>query len=209
MARTQTAPTAERATASIVSFGYDGAALFDGQPAVTIIANAQASVSGMSSVIGGELRRAHGVIVVYARWLPDAAVVRLQTARAALSVNAVALVGVDLPPLAGGVLSTLAIAVQPHLAHAGELVGAIPRIVDELVVAAWLRGVTGLRQPSPSMAQHVMSPLWDKALPFSYSPRRSSGGSTPNSPCRSRLPTSCRRWSSAIMTATWIGSRTP
>ncbi len=143
---------------AVVAFGYELTGLFDGQQLVSVMLDASTDddVPALVKTLRAAARRAPHVIVIYAEWLDAGALRRLQTARAALDTSRVALVGSDLPPLAGSVLAVLCAALAPQV-HVGRLVGGLPRVANELVVIGWLRSVSGLKRPSPSMVQHAAS----------------------------------------------------
>jgi hypothetical protein len=144
---------------AIVSVGFELPGLFDGQTAVTVVRDVpdDDAVAGLVDVLAAALGRARHVIVVHAEWLHPDVLRRLHTARIALDTDSVALVGCDLPPLAGGVLAATGAALATRVRSAGALAAALPAVGRELVVLAWLRSVSGLRRPSPSMAQHAAS----------------------------------------------------
>lgn len=152
------ASTAPRDEVAVLAFGYEPAPLFADPGWVTTVPDAaDAGLPDLVLALRAALAGARRVVVIHADWLADDALARMQTARAALDTRRVALVSSDLPPLAGGVLCAVAGAIAPRLIHAGRLVGAIPSIAAELVVAAWLRRVSGLKRPQPSMLQHAAS----------------------------------------------------
>jgi len=151
-----TASTAPPNEVAVLAFGYEPAPVFGDLPPVTTVPDA-AGLPELVLALQAALAGARRVVVLYADWLADDALALMQTARAALDTKRVALVGSDLPPLAGGVLSAVAGAIAPSLIDAGRLVGAIPAISGELVVIAWLRRVSGLKRPQPSVVQHAAS----------------------------------------------------
>lgn len=152
------ASTAPLDEVAVVAFGYEPAALFADPGSLTTVPDAaDATLPDLVDALRTALDGARRVVVIHADWLADDALARMQTARAALDTRRVALVASDLPPLAGDVLCSVAGTIAPRMIHAGRLVGAIPSVAAELVVLAWLRRVSGLKRPPPSMLQHAAS----------------------------------------------------
>lgn len=95
---------------------------------------------------------------------------RLALARALADVPRVVTYPSRLPPLAAGVLAALSAELAPHLASAGLSVAALPHLEGELTVLAWLGSVARLREPGPSLRQHLRSWLPRAAFLASYRP---------------------------------------
>jgi len=150
-----TAPT-------VVSIGYDPGQLAAGgaNEAVTFPrAPSREDLEPMLEGLRGALARSEHALVIYPAWLAEPALRRLQTIHAVLGAERIAVHRSALPPLAGGVLCELAGALGERLGSTGELVGALPALERRLIVAAWAGTVTRLRDPAPSILQHLLS-LW-------------------------------------------------
>lgn len=101
---------------------------------------------------------AHGhAVAIYPAWSAEPARRRLETVRSALATDRLALYATDLPPLAGAVLTAMADAVLEVVGSAGALVGLLPALERQLLGVTWLARVSGLRQPAPTVWQHLMS----------------------------------------------------
>lgn len=146
---------------AVLSVGYDLACLLERAPAVRTFPDAldRDDLDAATEAIGAALARSGHALVIYPEWLEEPTLRRLETIRAALSTDRLALHGSALPPLAGGVLCNLASALGEHLIQPGQLAAAMGALQRTLVVAAWLGSLSGLKQPSPSLLQHVVS-LW-------------------------------------------------
>lgn len=153
--RTGTAP-------AVVSIGYDLRRLTgDGAADVLTFPRAPGrdDLDPMLDALRGVLAHSEHALVIYPQWLAEPALQRLQTVHAALGAERIAVHASALPPLAGGVLCALASALGGRVGSTGELVGVLPALEQRLVVAAWAGSVTRLRQPAPSILQHLVS-LW-------------------------------------------------
>lgn len=150
---TEAPPTA------VVSVGYDVPQLLEGAPAVPTFLEAldRDDLDSATETIGAALQRSGHALVVYPAWLGEPTLRRLETVRAALATDRLALHGSALPPLAGGVLCHLASALAAQFTRPGQLVAALGDLERDLVVVAWLGSVTGLREPAPSVLQHLGS----------------------------------------------------
>jgi hypothetical protein len=118
---------------------------------------AREDLDGAMKTVGAALRHSGHALIVYPQWIGEPTERRLETIRAALDTNRLALHASALPPLAGGVLCNLASALTAPLYRPGHLVGAIGDLERKLVIVAWLGSVSGLKQPSPSLLQHLGS----------------------------------------------------
>jgi len=114
-------------------------------------------LEGLVKLIHSETGEGHAVIAVYPSWWSEPALRRLQTVRAATDTNRVLLYASPLPPLAGSVLCTLAAAVAPHITAPGLLHAGLPLLERQILPVARLRKLGGLRQPAPSVWQHLLS----------------------------------------------------
>jgi hypothetical protein len=153
------ATRAEVPSIAVLSVGYDLPELLAGAPAVHVFPEAltRDDLDSATETIDAALRRSGHALVVYPEWLREPTLRRLETIRAALATDRLALHGSALPPLAGGVLCNLASALTAQLTRPGQLVAALGDLERELIVVSWLGTVTGLKQPSPSVWQHVGS----------------------------------------------------
>jgi hypothetical protein len=144
---------------AVLSVGFELTGLIDGQAPIGLLAEPldDAGTEEIVARLQEALRSARRVALLHPDWMSKDGLRRLETARAALDTHRIALVPTDLPPLAGGVLAALAGALLPYADQPGRLLGALPLASSELVVISWLRTVSSLRRPSPSMAQHARS----------------------------------------------------
>lgn len=109
------------------------------------------------------------VIVVNPTWFAPAARLRVEMAELILDRPRLAIHDTALPPLAAGVLASLAAAVAPELPSPGALVAALPQLERELLWFAWLRSVSGLDEPQPRLTQHASSYLpWTRFVVSSH-----------------------------------------
>lgn len=143
---------------AVLSVGYDLAALVAGAAPVQPFPEAleRDDLARATEAIAAALERSGHAVVVYPEWLAEPTRRRLETIRAVLATDRLALRGCALPPLAGGILCNLASALTVQLTP-GQLVAALDDLERELVVVAWLNSVTGLKRPAPSLLQHVGS----------------------------------------------------
>lgn len=148
----------EAPSTAILSIGYDLPQLFEGPPLHTFSdALDRDDLEGATAAIAAGLRGGAHALVVYPDWLAEPTLRRLETIRAVLATDRLALHRCALPPLAGGVLCNLASALAGQLTPAGQLVAALGDLERELIVVSWLSSVTGLKHPAPSLLQHVGS----------------------------------------------------
>ncbi len=150
---------AEAPSTAVLSVGYDLPQLLEGAPPVSTFPEAldRDDLDRAMETIDAALQRSGHALVIYPQWLREPTLRRLETIRAALATDGLALHDSALPPLAGGVLCNLASALAAELTLPGQLVAALGDLEHELVVVSWLGSVTGLRQPSPSLLQHLGS----------------------------------------------------
>ena len=97
------------------------------------------------------------VIAIVPEWFPPDALKRLETARALLDTGRVVIHVTPLPPLAATALASLVSSLGPRLPSAGLLGSALPGLEELLPTITWLGSVTGLKNPAPSLGQHVAS----------------------------------------------------
>ncbi len=144
---------------TIVAVGYEVERLFEGQERVIALPDqpARADLQAMTETVADALGRKEAVLAVYPAWQTEPAAQRLETVRACLDTDRVALLSCELPPLAGGVALALLAALAPHLSSPGQVVVALPVVESSLVVVSWLNSVAGLKRPSPSLLQHLQS----------------------------------------------------
>lgn len=98
------------------------------------------------------------VLLVYpsARSADVLPLVRL--ARLALPTHRVVAVPTALPPLAAGVLVDLVAELTERLdLDGGRAAALVPEIEGQLLVVGWVRSVTRLRRPEPTLVQHLLS----------------------------------------------------
>jgi len=114
-------------------------------------------LEGLVEVVTADLGEDRAVVAVYPSWWSEPALRRLQTVRAAVDSNRLLLYASPLPPLAGSVLCALAAAVAPHIGAPGLLHAGLPLLERQLLPVARLRKLGGLRQPAPSVWQHLLS----------------------------------------------------
>lgn len=166
---------ADAPSTAVLSVGYDLPALLEGAPAVHTFPEAleRDDVDGAAQVIDDALRESPYALVIYPQWLREPTLSRLETIRAALNTDRLALHGSTLPPLAGGVLCNLASAMTAQLTRSGQLVAALDDLTRKLVVVSWLGTVSGLKEPSPSVWQHLGSVSPRSAFAVVLQPERS------------------------------------
>jgi hypothetical protein len=100
------------------------------------------------------------VLAVYPRHRAAAVQPLLRTVRLVLRTHRLIGVPTGLPPLAAGVLVDLLAAVAGRLdLDPGRSAAALPMLADELIIGCWVRSVSRLRFPEPSLAQHLLSPV--------------------------------------------------
>lgn len=149
----------EAPSTAILSIGYDLPKLIADAPPVHTFCEAldRGDLEGATEAIAAGLRRSGHAVVIYPQWLAEPTLRRLETIRAVLATDRLALHACSLPPLAGGILCNLASALTAQLTPSGQLVAALGDLERELVVVAWLSSVSGLKQPAPSVLQHLGS----------------------------------------------------
>jgi hypothetical protein len=143
----------------VLVFGCKPERLLDSEQRIDAFLDAptQKQAPTMVDAVASGLEGGAGVIVLVPEWMPDEVMVRLDMTRAILDSDRVAVHRTALPPLAGAVLASLVSACGPHVPSAGLLASLLGELEAELHVITWLASVTGLSNPSPSLAQHVAS----------------------------------------------------
>jgi hypothetical protein len=146
---------------AVLGIGLELQALWPDAPAVTRLpvptGGGDEDLVALVDAFEAALADHRRAVVVLPEHTGEEAHRHLQTARALMDTERVAIVRPDLPPLAAGVATALAAATAPHLRGGAVLAQVFDQIAGELVVAAWLGRVSGLRRPSPSVGQHVRS----------------------------------------------------
>lgn len=117
-------------------------------------------------LVGGDLGEDGAVLVVYPSWWAEPALRRLQTVRSGLDASRMLLYPSPLPPLAGSVLCALAATVAPYTLP-GVLYAGLSLLERSVLPVARLRKVSGLREPAPSVWQHLLG--WFPATAFGVS----------------------------------------
>jgi hypothetical protein len=97
------------------------------------------------------------VIAIVPEWFAPDGLRRLQMARTLLDTDRVVIHITPLPPLAATALASVASSLGPRLPSAGLLGSALQGLEEQLPIITWLGSVTGLKQPAPSLGQHVSS----------------------------------------------------
>ncbi|CAA9269766.1 MAG: hypothetical protein AVDCRST_MAG41-2806, partial [uncultured Corynebacteriales bacterium] len=98
------------------------------------------------------------VLLLHPRHRTAAVLALARLARVALRTHRLVAVPTDLPPLASGLLVDLLVGLADRLdLDGGRAVALVPELERQLLVLGWVRTVTRLRHPEPSMAQHALS----------------------------------------------------
>lgn len=142
-----------------LSIGYRPGAFVPGQYAVLGYPEGihRHHISEVAGLVADALDADTTVVAVFPAWASDPARRRLETVRAALDTKRLVPAPVDLPPLAGAVLVALADGLRWHVDSPGRLIGALPALARQVVVLAHLRRLGKLREPAPSVWQHLRS----------------------------------------------------
>lgn len=126
------------------------------------------------AVLVGLLRAAtetqQAVLVLYPTWLTERAQHRLHLVAAAVGRDRVVLRSSRLPPLAGAVLVSLACALWARL-RPGAACSALTLVEGDLQLFTWLSSLGGLKDPPPSVGQHLVSLLPSTAFGVSTYPQ--------------------------------------
>lgn len=145
----------------VLAIGYEPAAFLPDEPVPVGFPSAlgRDDLDAVVEVVADTVIDGGTTVALYPSWSPEPTRRRLETVRAALDTTRLLPWPSSLPPLAGGVAASLAAALPPHLASDGELVGALATLEEQLLSIAWLSRVTGLTEPAPTIAQHLVSLL--------------------------------------------------
>lgn len=160
---------------AIISIGFKTEAFVSGGGTIPAFSHEPAAgdferlVDTVRSAIG----QSGHVIAIYPDYAAEPSLARLETVRTALNTRRLATYRTKLPPLAGAALTALAAAVTPYIKAPGVLFAALPALEEELLVLAWLGGVSKLDRPSPSLAQHLASMWPTSAFGVSFWPEPS------------------------------------
>lgn len=111
----------------------------------------------------------HAIAVVPDR-APPAALLRVETLRAALPDAHLAIHRTALPPLAAAALAKVAAEIVDLVEAPGVLMAALPRIEKEMAVLAWVGSVNGVRGLGPSVVQSAMSMVPGTSFGISLTP---------------------------------------
>jgi hypothetical protein len=156
---------------AIVALGLRADPLLAGQtPPYSLVEPLERGDSGdLIARLDAVLEEAGHAIVVNPTWFARAARLRMEMADLILDRPRLAIHDSALPPLAAGVLASLAAAVAPELPSPGALVAALPPLERELLWFAWLRSVSGLHEPRPRLTQHASSYMpWTRFVVSSH-----------------------------------------
>jgi hypothetical protein len=149
------------AMTAIIAMGFKTEAFVSGGGTVPAFSHKPAAhdFERLVDTVRGAVRERGHVLAIYPQYAAEPSLARLETVRTALNTRRLATYATKLPPLAGAALASLAAAVAPYIKAPGVLLGALPKLEEELLVVAWLASVSKLDQPSPSLAQHLAS-MW-------------------------------------------------
>jgi hypothetical protein len=144
---------------AILSFGLRPEALFPEQAEVSALIELSRSESAelLPRALADAIEGGRHAIAIAPRWLKQGGPELFEAASSALETTRVALHQTLLPPLAGGVLVSMAATLASRAPSPGSLLAALPNLERELHVFAWLRSVSGLTEPAPTVLQHLAS----------------------------------------------------
>ena len=150
-----------RRVAELVAIGFCSGSFVAGQGSITAFPSqpSRDDFGALIDAVESGLDGCGNVIAIIPAWDSEPALQRLETVKAAIDANSLAVYATELPPLAGAVLTSLAGAVAGHAESAGMLYAGLPALERELIIYTWMGSVAGLSKPSPSLAQHAVS-LW-------------------------------------------------
>jgi hypothetical protein len=150
-----------RRVAELVAIGFCSGSFVAGQGNVTAFPSqpSRDDFGALIDAVESGLDGCGNVIAIIPAWDSEPALRRLETVKAAIDANSLAVYATELPPLAGAVLTSLAGAVAGHAESAGMLYAGLEALERELIIYTWMGSVAGLSKPSPSLAQHAIS-LW-------------------------------------------------
>jgi hypothetical protein len=174
---------------AIVALGLRADSLLPGQsPPYSLVEPLERGDSAeLIARLDAVLEESGHVIVVDPTWFAPPARLRIEMADLILDRPRLAIYDTALPPLAAGVLASIAAAVAAHLPSPGALVAALPALERQLLWFGWLRSVSGLNEPRPRLTQHASSYLpWTRFVVSSHPepavqrvPRREAGLAVP------------------------------
>lgn len=142
---------------SVVSVGFRADEFLAGEEAAVSLplGPERGELDDLYDALVGPLERPT-IAIVPKRWA-ERAIRRLETVQLVSERPPMAFYVTDLPPLAGGVLTALAAALGARIRDAGVLLAALPAVERELIWVTWLRRITRLSSPSPSLGQRLRS----------------------------------------------------
>ncbi|MTV27541.1 hypothetical protein FTX61_19290 [Nitriliruptoraceae bacterium ZYF776] len=160
---------------ALSTVGFRTAAFLPGQTAIPAYPDGlgKEDLDGATATVADATRDGGVIVVVVPSWAPEPACRRLETIRCALDTKQLVIHRVDLPPLAGSVFVALADGLRQHVDTPGRLIGALPALAQQVVTLARLTRLSGLRDPSPSIWQHLGSLLPGTAYGVSSFPEPS------------------------------------
>jgi hypothetical protein len=161
----------ETTAPAIVALGLRADSLLPRQsPPYSLVEPLERGDSGeLIARLDAVLEESGSVIVVDPTWFAPAARLRIEMADVILDRPRLAIYDTSLPPLAAGVMASIASAVAPHLPSPGALVAALPALERELLWFGWLGSVSGLNEPRPRLTQHASSYLpWTRFVVSSH-----------------------------------------
>ena len=156
--------------------------------------------SVLVSALEEELGAYRAVVVLYPTWSEPGLPRLLNRARNALGTDRMAVVGLDVSPLALAVLGAQAAAVANE-ASAGLAVAALPTLAAQLPTGAWLSSVSKLDAVPVTLLQHALS-LWPPSRFAVTLPPRARV-----TPTRRLWPRLASRWVSASCDLVVVGAR--
>lgn len=140
----------------VLAVGFPTCSLGAGVPPVASLPIAP-PVHLLVDAVTASLSAHRTLLLVLPSWADEPARGRIATVRALRGTDRMLTYSSALPPLAGGILAVLAGQLAARVNTPDELLAALPVLEREMTVLAWLRSVTGLERPAPSMAQHLRS----------------------------------------------------
>lgn len=150
---------ANKVVPQVIAVGYDRVDLVGADAPVARFGSplSRGDLPRLAEISSDALERGSFALAIYPDRYEEPTLRRLLSVRSALNAPRLIPYASSLPPLSGGVLCGLAAAAARHLGSPGVLPAALPRLERELIVFAWLSGVSGLEQPAPSVWQHMVS----------------------------------------------------
>ncbi|GAA0273610.1 hypothetical protein GCM10009527_082540 [Actinomadura nitritigenes] len=121
--------------------------------------------------IGSTLAERPAVLALYPTWRPDAAARLLRFARASLGTRRLAIVPLDLPPLALSLVADQLAFLAPYV-EPGTLATVAPRLAGLLVAGARVNSVTRLEHVRTGFGDHLASYLPGSEFLVTAAPRQ-------------------------------------